>query len=485
MRIRLQLLLPLLLGLLVAGGFLLAGLWVGGQVDEALVTIPGVTRDRAVEVAVRAVVLGGVLAALLATLVGWGVARMIARPLRRMQRAAERLVEEETDAEQETPVAEIQDLARAIRRAAGELRDRQSRQLRDRSELAALVEAVSEGIIQVAPDGRIARLNQAARELLGLPSDAVGRPVGSLFRNTSLRDIMENAAAGQEADPVEVVLDDRRVLVSVSVQPEQGAVAAFVDLTDLRRLEEVRRDFVANASHELKTPLTSIRGYTETLLSGDLPEPERRQFLSTVSRNAERLQRIVDDLLDLSRLEAGRWQPHIETVHVVKAAESCWLGFADRAADRGVTFDAVVENDDDRALADRRALEQVFTNLFDNALRYTDDGDRVRVRASVDDRCPASHEGRRTAAAVDRPGGPWLVVEVSDTGSGIPRDALPRIFERFYRVDPARSRAEGGTGLGLSIVKHMIESMGGGIEAHSELGKGTTIRLWLPAPQDA
>jgi two-component system phosphate regulon sensor histidine kinase PhoR len=251
-------------------------------------------------------------------------------------------------------------------------------------------------------------------------------------------------------------------------------VVTFVDLTDLRRLEEIRRDFVANASHELKTPLTSIRGYTETLLAGGLPVSEQGQFLATIARNAERLQRIVDDLLDLSRLESGRWQPELARVRVGEVAEASWQAFGEQARKRGVAWS--IETDHAPATADRRGLDQVFTNLYDNALRYTPEGGRIRVRIRTGAPPPAT--GPRRVPA-DPTG--WIVTEVADTGTGIPRDALPRIFERFYRVDPARSRAEGGTGLGLSIVKHMVESMGGSVAAESELGKGTTIRMWLPA----
>jgi two-component system phosphate regulon sensor histidine kinase PhoR len=383
-------------------------------------------------------------------------------------------------------VAEIQDVARGISRAAGELRDRHGREVRERSELAGLVEAVSEGILQIDAEGRVTRANRASRHLLRLPEDPEGQPVGTLFRSAELREIMEAGAEGRPTESAEVVVDEQRILVSVSPQGDGGAVATFVDLTDLRRLEEVRRDFVANASHELKTPLTSIRGYTETLLGGGLPESEQSQFLITISRNAERLQRIVDDLLDLSRLEAGRWTPELENVDVLKAAESCWLGFADRAADQGVAFRVEAETDV-RARADRRGLEQIFTNLYDNALRYTGEGGRIRVTTRLQEKEPGDGAAPRTgpAPAAQAAGrgreGPWVVTEVADSGAGIPRDALSRIFERFYRVDPARSRAEGGTGLGLSIVRHLLESMGGGVDARSELGKGTILRIWLPA----
>jgi two-component system phosphate regulon sensor histidine kinase PhoR len=481
MRIRLQLVLPLAVAGFVAIGFLLVALLVGGAIRDSLTTVPGLTAERAVESAVRVVGIVGVIITALAGTVAAAIARLIVAPLSRMRRAAERLGEDEGAADQDTPVAEIQDVARGISRAAGELRARHGREVRERSELAGLVEAVSEGIVQLDREGRVTRLNRAGRDLLGLPSNAVGQHVRVLFRNPELREIMENGAAGEGTEGAEVVVDEQRILVSVSPQPNNGAVATFVDLTDLRRLEEVRRDFVANASHELKTPLTSIRGYTETLLSGELPDSERTQFLSTIARNAERLQHIVDDLLDLSRLDAGRWRPDLEPIDVIQAAESCWLSFADRGADQGVTFD-VESATDHRALADRRALEQIFTNLYDNALRYTPGNGRIRVKTRTQDVPPGSGNGSRRLAVADMPDvrGPWLVTEVADTGTGIPRDALHRIFERFYRVDPARSRAEGGTGLGLSIVRHMLESMNGGVEAYSELGNGTIIRFWLP-----
>ena len=245
---------------------------------------------------------------------------------------------------------------------------------------------------------------------------------------------------------------------------------AVADLTALRRLESVRRDFVANASHELKTPLTSIRGYAETLLDDDLPADMRRQFIATISDNADRLQRIVDDLLDLSRLESGRWQPRLTTLEADTVAREAWHDFEERALERGVRFD-VAADCDTGVLADRSGLEQIFSNLYDNALRYTGEGGAIEVRI-VETTGPAS---RRQGQP------PLTAIEVSDTGAGIPGDVLPRIFERFYRADPARSRAEGGTGLGLSIVKHLAESMGGGVDARSRLGRGTTIRVMLPA----
>ncbi len=476
MRIRLRLLLPLVLAAVVAAGFLVLFLTVGPAIRSA-------PSDTAAAAAARLILLWGLVSILLAAVVGWAVARLIARPLAVMREAAERLPDAREPLRPGTPVAEVQDIVRGIQRAGDELRERHGRELRERSELAALVDAVSEGIIHLDGEARVVRANRAGRRLLGLPATPEGRPVGALVRNTELRRLMVQAGTGRRFEAVEVVVDDRRILASMAPLPAGGAVATLVDLTDLRRLEEVRRDFVANASHELKTPLTSIRGYSETLLDGNLPDPERRQFLETIARNAARLQRVVDDLLDLSRLESGGWRPDVQDLDIAEAATLAWEPFAERARQKGVGFDLRVPESEPRALADRNAMEQVFSNLYDNALRHTPRDGMVRVAVGRDgpQSSPAPGTGRRAPEAA--PDGPWIVIEVADTGSGIPRDALPRVFERFYRVDPARSRSEGGTGLGLSIVRHMIESMGGAVSAESELGKGTTFRLWLPAPR--
>jgi signal transduction histidine kinase len=228
------------------------------------------------------------------------------------------------------------------------------------------------------------------------------------------------------------------------------------DVTDLRRLETVRRDFVANVSHELKTPLTAIAGYAETLVA-ESPSP----FAETILANAHRMQRLVDDLLDLSRIESGGWRPEAAAVNVDTAAREAWEPFAERAGARRVQFETVLAPAARTIDVDPEALRQIFTNLFDNALRYTPENGRIRVAATN---------------TKDE-----LVLSVADTGSGIPSEHLPRIFERFYRVDASRSRHEGGTGLGLAIVKHLVEAHGGRLEAESELGRGTTILLHFPS----
>lgn len=263
----------------------------------------------------------------------------------------------------------------------------------------------------------------------------------------------------------------------------RGAVAVLVDVTPLRRLETVRRDFVANASHELKTPLTSIRGYAETLLSdAALPDDLRHRFLTTIHDNAARLHRIVEDLLDLSRLESGGWRPVPRPVDIAGVAADVWEGLHHIAERKAIGF-AIDAASQPTALGDPVGVRQILANLLDNAIRYTPDGGRVTVRVARSNR-----PGRRAGAgpfALGLPHPRQIPGTGSSSRSSTPasgsRATRSRVFERFYRVDPARSREAGGTGLGLAIVKHLVGSMGGDVVAESELGKGSTFRFWLPA----
>jgi signal transduction histidine kinase len=237
------------------------------------------------------------------------------------------------------------------------------------------------------------------------------------------------------------------------------------DLTEVRRLEAVRRDFVANVSHELKTPLTSIAGYADTLTDSTIDPDTRQRFLATIINNARRMQRLVDDLLDLSRIESGRWIPRPQRIDVSLAIHDAWAPFRDRAEGREVELAVDVSADAGRVWADPEALRQILANLVDNALRYVPAGGKIRC------------------SSVRSNGG--VTLSVADNGSGIASNHLPRVFERFYRVDPARSRDEGGTGLGLAIVRHLVEAHGGSVHAESELQVGTMVRCWFPDDADA
>jgi two-component system phosphate regulon sensor histidine kinase PhoR len=247
----------------------------------------------------------------------------------------------------------------------------------------------------------------------------------------------------------------------LAIASHRGAIAILHDITDLERLERVRKDFVANVSHELRTPLTAICGYAETLLEGALEDPENnRKFLEIIRAHAIRLNNIASDLLALSELESGKPAGELERVSIRAALEAAVRTVESEANLRGVRL-RCDRLEDAQVTGNKVRLEQAFINLLDNAVKFNRPGGEVQVTTEH------TEDGR-------------IRITVTDTGIGIPSEHLPRIFERFYRVDTARSREMGGTGLGLSIVKHVIERMSGTIEVESQLGKGSTFTVLLP-----
>jgi two-component system phosphate regulon sensor histidine kinase PhoR len=407
----------------------------------------------------------GVPAAVLVALpvalgVAWVIARVTARPLVDLAEAARNITTGTQPRFPHSAIPEIDTLAHGLRRMHGELTSRTAELNRERAGGNAIVQAMVEGVIASDGRGRIVVANPAARRLLGYGADAVMPSLPMLFRVREARGAVSQVLAGREVHDCEVELDGRVLLLNARPLPDQGAVLVLHDLTDARRLEAVRRDFVANVSHELKTPLTSIAGYADTLTDTSLDTPTQQRFLAVLINNTRRMQRLVDDLLDLSRIESGRWTPHLETSLMEAVVDDAWEPFRERAAARQVHFALEIAVDATQLWVDPVALRQVLTNLFDNALRYVPSGGHIHCR------------GERTDGGI--------TVSVADDGSGIAGEHLPRIFERFYRVDPARSREEGGTGLGLAIVRHMVEAHGGLVEARSELQHGLTVRSWFP-----
>ena len=325
---------------------------------------------------------------------------------------------------------------------------------------------MGEGVL-VVEDGRIVLANRALTGMTLLRPDAVGKPILEALRNATLQTAIAEAAASEEALVREVDLGGimpRKLLVRVSrlagSPGGRGVIAVFHDVTDLRRLETIRTDFVANVSHELRTPVTGIATAAETLQGGALDDPtDAREFVDVILRQSKRLRALVDDLLDLSKIEAKSFKLVLSEVDVISVAEAAARLLDEPARRRGVTVRVTSGDERPRARADRRALEQVLSNLLDNAVKYAGEGAHVDV--SVERR------------------GDETVLAVRDDGPGIPAAHVGRIFERFYRVDPGRSRDLGGTGLGLSIVKHLVEQMGGTIDVESERGKGTCFRVHL------
>jgi signal transduction histidine kinase len=326
-----------------------------------------------------------------------------------------------------------------------------------------VLESLEEGVLALDERGMVVRMNHRARTLLELGAP-LPFPRELLPREHELRAAVESALGGDESSPTETRLHDRTIVVAARPLATRGAVVTVLDLTQLRRLETVRRDFVANVSHELKTPLTAVRGFAETLLDEEIPAEQRRAFARTIRDNAERMQRIVDDLLDLSRIESGGWHPRAQQVDIASVVREVFTGVQESASRRGLQLVADVPPGAASIYADPTAFRQVVGNLVENAVRYTATGSvTVRSRLSAD--------------------GVWI--DVRDTGIGIAAEHLPRIFERFYRVDAGRSRELGGTGLGLAIVRHLVDAHGGRVEAASMPGRGTTISVLFPPAIEA
>jgi two-component system phosphate regulon sensor histidine kinase PhoR len=416
--------------------------------------------DAVVGDAQDAVLLGGLFALAVGIALALGFSRSVARPLVRLRDASQAIAHGEQPVIDARGRDEIGDLARALRTLEETLSRRLGELERERSETAALIASMIEGVIAVDPRGVVTTLNPAARRLLKLAPDAGPPAALELFRARAAREAVERALGGVESPGLEVELDGRTALLSGHPLPGGGAVLVVHDITGLKRLEAVRRDFVANVSHELKTPLTVIRGYAETLMAEDAPAEVRRGFLEKVLANARRMQQLVDDLLDLSRIESRAWSPQPERLPLAPLVQEVWATLKPRADAAGVTFATEIAGDAGSLVADPQGARQVLLNVLDNSVRYTPGGGSVVVRVS---RAPDGIE-----------------IAITDTGIGIPGEHLSRIFERFYRVDAARSRELGGTGLGLAIVKHLVEAHGGRVEAASTLGAGTTIRILFP-----
>jgi two-component system, OmpR family, phosphate regulon sensor histidine kinase PhoR len=429
---------------------------------------PGVVRvaasleqvDDVVRRAQGAVAGAAVLALLVGTFFAFVAGRSIARPLTAITTAARAIAAGSPPRFPRSGVPDVDALVQALRQMHGQLTDRFDQLRREQAESAALVSSMVEGVIAADGRGRIVTANPAARRLLGYDPAEPLPDLAELFRVKAAREVVDAVLLGGTVRDRQVEMDGRSLLLNARPLPSGGAVLVIHEVTEVRRLEAIRRDFVANVSHELKTPLTSISGYTETLLSDTPSRETTRQFLTTILGNARRMQRLVDDLLDLSRIESGRWQPARTELDVPAVARESWAALAARPEAGRVTFDLDAAPEAEHLSADLDAVRQVLTNLFDNSLRHTPAGGRITCRARRED------------------GG--VALSVRDTGSGIAHEHLGRIFERFYRADTSRSREEGGTGLGLAIVKHLVEAHGGRVYAESERGRGTTVTCWFP-----
>lgn len=453
----------------------------GKQLGVLRMAVPSRSLDQALRLLYLKVVLGGILVAALTALASLLVARMISRPLEEMRRGAERLARGETEniVPLDSPgmATEIAALARALNRVGKHIRERIHTITLQGNELETVFSSMAEMVLAINTEKRIIRINRSAAALFYLsPDDVQGKMLHGVIRNKDLHEIVDEVLT--TGKPVEkdiivfvgadkLFLQTRAVPLVAEHDSPIGVLVVFNDMTRLHKLEHLRRDFVANVSHELKTPVTSIQGYVETLLDGALDNPEdARRFLEIVARQTSRLDAIIDDLLMLSRIELKTEHHEIalEQVKVLEVLTSAVQTCQARATEKNIRVNIACEP----ALAAQlnpNLTEQAVINLLTNAITYSPDNTAITVSAAAQ-----GHVGSN-----DR-----LVISVEDHGIGIERDQLERLFERFYRTDKARSNAQGGTGLGLSIVKHIAIAHKGSVTVQSEPGQGSIFSLILP-----
>jgi signal transduction histidine kinase len=434
----------------------------GGRI--ARVSIGTSQLDAIVARARRDVLVSGLVALVIALGLAAVFSRQVSKPVTELRDVASAIAAGDLSRRPALSApGEVGELATAVQRMAEQLQSRMHALQAEDDLLGAIVEALNEGVVAVDRHRRVIRINRSGRQLLDAQAE-VPFTVDLLPRDRTLHDALAEALAGAVVDRVETQIGTRTLALTARPLGVGGAVLALFDLTGMRRLETVRRDFVANVSHELKTPLTAIRGFAETLTSELASDQQHAQFAQTIRTNAERMQRLIDDLLDLSRIESGGWVPTPVNVDIAAAAAEAAAPYRDEAAQHGASIQIAVGPGATKLRADPVALRQALGNLVENAVRFTPSGGTITIFSRAEDH--------------------GIAVGVRDTGSGIPPDHLPRIFERFYRVDPARSRAAGGTGLGLAIVKHLVEAHGGRVRAESAVGGGTTVSMFFPRAND-
>jgi len=371
---------------------------------------------------------------------------------------------------------ELGSLSKAIGEIGNQLRNKIEEISKEKDYFQTILKGMTEGVLVVDGRGRISMANDALRNLLSLSSDVADKMPLEVIRNAELEAAIRKTIQDGKGMALEFTVPTpglKTVEVNVvgilsssqSVGKEgegaRGVIAVFHDITRLKELEKIRQDFVANVSHELRTPLTTIKGYAETLLEGALKEDVAFQFVQVINRHADRLTQIVEDLLTLSKIESKEFSLKPERLSISELIDGTLDVIKEEADKKGVSISWSESTPSLFIFGDRKGLEQVLINLLDNAIKYGREGGNIKI--SVNENPKAE-----------------IQVSVRDDGIGIPKEDLPRIFERFYRVDKGRSKELGGTGLGLSIVKHIVQAHGGRVWAESQIGEGSTFYFTLP-----
>jgi two-component system, OmpR family, phosphate regulon sensor histidine kinase PhoR len=409
----------------------------------------------------RDLIKGSAIAALLALLLAFVATQSIGRRLLRITEFAERIAAGDLSARiQEGSSDEIAHVAAALDKTARKLEEGFHALENSRQTLETLLNSMQEAVIAISQDQRVLWANQRMERLL--PGGVrLGAPLVQSVRDPEILESMQKALDMRDVTMARAAkISSGRIFdVTAAPMPGGGAVAVLHDQTEIERVEKTRRDFIANVSHELRTPLTSIQGYAETLLEANGVAGPQREFLEIIRKNAMRMSRLTEDLLVLARVESGEQAFNMQLTMPQELLDDASQTFRELAASRGIEL-SVINTSNSAVLVDRYAIHQVLSNLIDNALKYGDQGGKILLGAGE------TEEG--------------VQFYVRDFGAGIPSEHLPRLFERFYRVDKARSRESGGTGLGLAIAKHVVRAHAGTIRAESELNHGSTFYFTLP-----
>ena len=443
------------------------------------ISVAATAIDRALGDIHTKILWGGFAVAACAAALSLAISSRISRPLVNMEQIAQRFAQGQLDLRVPIPApSELAALANALNEMARQLHDKITTITSQRNELEAVLSSMVEGVVAVDHGGHIVSINRAAAELLSVdPVHVQGRNIEEAVRQADIHQFVRTTLESKEPTEAEVSLQiegerffqlhGARVPNVTGGRPQgpsggSGAVIVLHDITRMRRLEDVRRDFVANVSHELKTPTTSIQGFVEALLEKGVDDPEQtKRYLEIIAKHSDRLNSIIEDLLSLSRLEEDQEQRRIlfENASLRPALAAAIELLGPKAEQKKITVEVICA-DDIEARVNPALIEQAVFNLVDNAIKYSEPGDAVTVSAERTDT--------------------EIAVSVQDHGCGIDRKHLPRIFERFYVVDKGRSRKLGGTGLGLAIVKHIAQVHGGSVTVKSALGKGSTFTIHLP-----
>lgn len=427
----------------------------------------------------RTLLTGLLLAAAAGLVLAWAFSYYLTRRLQRLVQFSEQ-VAQGSFPQNAIPTSrrdEIALLEHHLNDMSLKIRDNLDQVIGEKEKAASILRCMIEGVLVVDSKGHILVINDQAKAMFKVPADrdVYGASLLEISRHPDIRFVVDEVLAhnfNQARYSKEMELDDERwfrvnaAILRDGTSTPRGTILVFHNISDIKRLERVRSDLVANVSHELRTPLTAIRGYVETLLYAPPKEAaERQQFLEIIDRHSERLTRLTEDLLTLSDLESGKAQMTLQPTDAAQLVQRVLEIFWERAHKKAIRLLHVVEPGLPLIAADPDRLQQLLINLIDNAVKYTPTGGQVTVAAA-----------KQTESLS-------LELSVSDTGPGIPEKDLPRLTERFYRVDKARSRELGGTGLGLAIVKHIVQAHRGELKFESTINKGTTVRVWLPITQ--